>query len=108
MWDQLYHQDDRLRDLKVGRNADGRLEVFGLAPDDTIWHTWQVAPSGNWNGGWEQVYKSHCIRVLIKIVVNPTVPIATMLANMRTVFGTADIRIEEGPRENITVVPSPG
>jgi hypothetical protein len=33
----------------VGRNADGRLEVFarvGLMSSGELWHTWQTAPSG--------------------------------------------------------------
>ena len=37
-------------------NADGRFEVFGVSSDDRIWHTWQVAPSNGWNGGWAELY----------------------------------------------------
>ena len=47
MWHQLYTPADRLRSLDVGQNEDGRLEIFGVAPDDTIWFTWQTAP-GSW------------------------------------------------------------
>jgi hypothetical protein len=36
-----------LRTLEIGQNEDGRLEVIGVAPDDTIWFTWQTAP-GSW------------------------------------------------------------
>jgi hypothetical protein len=36
---------DRLRTLDISRNADGRLEVFGVASDGTIWHAWQTAPA---------------------------------------------------------------
>jgi hypothetical protein len=35
----------------VGRNADGRLEVFAeaLTPNDhPLWHTWQLLPGGPW------------------------------------------------------------
>jgi hypothetical protein len=49
MWALLHGEGDRLRTLAVGRNADGRLEVFGTAGDDTIWHTWQTAPSNGWS-----------------------------------------------------------
>jgi hypothetical protein len=47
-WHPFHTTGDRLRNLVVGRNADGRLEVFGTAGDDTIWHTWQTSPSSGW------------------------------------------------------------
>ena len=31
--------------LDVARNADGRLEVFGVNAQGHIWHTWQTAPN---------------------------------------------------------------
>jgi hypothetical protein len=34
----------------MGRNADGRLEVFALGPDCELWHIWQVTPGGSWSG----------------------------------------------------------
>ncbi|HEX8204929.1 MAG TPA: hypothetical protein VF587_02595, partial [Solirubrobacteraceae bacterium] len=34
----------------VGRNPDGRLEVFGLGTDSILWHIWQTAPSNGWSG----------------------------------------------------------
>lgn len=48
---ELYTVADHLRELRVVSNQDGRLEVFGTSDDDRIWHTWQVDPGGNWNGG---------------------------------------------------------
>ena len=42
---------DWLRQLAVSGNADGRLEVFGVAPDDQVWQTWQTAPNNGWNEG---------------------------------------------------------
>lgn len=48
MWASLHGDADRLRNLVVDRNTDGRLEVFGIASDDTIWHTSQAAPSNDW------------------------------------------------------------
>ena len=36
--------------IAVGRNADGRLEVFVRGSDDALWHKWQVSPnSGTWS-----------------------------------------------------------
>lgn len=29
--------------------------MFGIASDDSIWHTWPTTPGGGWNGGWEQI-----------------------------------------------------
>jgi hypothetical protein len=34
----------------VGRNADGRLEVFAVAAGGMISHAWQTAPNGGWSG----------------------------------------------------------
>ena len=51
-WAELYSDSDNLRMLDVGRNADGRLEVFGVNSAGNIWHTWQVTPNGGWAGGW--------------------------------------------------------
>ena len=36
--------------LTVGRNADGRLEVFARGADGGIWHKWQTAPNNGWSG----------------------------------------------------------
>jgi hypothetical protein len=107
-WEQLYTPEDRLRELRVARNRDGRLEVIGVGPDNTIWHTWQEERNEGWVGSWEQLYPTRCIRVLIKTIVNPNVPINTMLANMQTVFASAGIRVDEGPREALTIRPNPG
>ena len=37
------------KDLTVGRNADGRLELFAIGPDDWAYHLWQVAPNNGWS-----------------------------------------------------------
>ena len=37
----------------VASNADGRLEVFTVAQDGTIWHVWQTAPNNGWSN-WTQ------------------------------------------------------
>ncbi len=36
--------------INVGRNADGRLEVFYIGTDDVLYHTWQVSTGGGWSG----------------------------------------------------------
>jgi hypothetical protein len=55
-WGELYTGNDRLVMLDVAKNADGRLEVFGVGPDERIWHTWQTAPNSGWAGGWGELY----------------------------------------------------
>ncbi|MGV1029998.1 MAG: peptidoglycan-binding protein, partial [Dermatophilaceae bacterium] len=57
MWSLLHGAGDRLRDVVMGANADGRLEVFGTAGDDTIWHTWQTSPSNGWSA-WTQFHSA--------------------------------------------------
>jgi len=49
------YYSNRLADLQtcVGtRNADGRLEIFGVGTDNALWHIWQTAPNNGWSG-WE-------------------------------------------------------
>jgi hypothetical protein len=93
-----------MKELRIGRNADGRLAVFGVSEDEQIWWTQQTAP-GNWIGGWTDL-TAH-IRVLLKTITAPTGNVNTMMANMRAVYGTVGIKVAEGPRENITVIPAP-
>jgi hypothetical protein len=33
----------------VGKNADGRLEIFAIGDDDALWQKWQVAPNNGWS-----------------------------------------------------------
>jgi Papain family cysteine protease len=39
-----------ISNLAVGKNKDGRLEVFGRGTDNAIWHMWQTAPNNGWSG----------------------------------------------------------
>ncbi|AZM48081.1 hypothetical protein DMB38_21885 [Streptomyces sp. WAC 06738] len=41
-------------DPVVAQNADGRLEIFCLGPDQAIWHIWQINPSDGWSS-WESL-----------------------------------------------------
>jgi hypothetical protein len=47
------------------------------------------------------------IRILNKILVQPTVPFATMLANLTLLYDTAGIAVDIGPPENLTIQPNP-
>lgn len=33
----------------VGRNADGRQEIFAIGDDHALWQKWQVAPNSGWS-----------------------------------------------------------
>jgi hypothetical protein len=35
--------------ITVGKNADGRLEIFALCINDAVYHRWQITPNGNWS-----------------------------------------------------------
>jgi PASTA domain-containing protein len=35
---------------ELGRNGDGRLELFAVAVDGNLWHKWQTAASNGWSG----------------------------------------------------------
>ena len=36
----------------MGRNADGRLEVFARGTDNALWHIWQTAAARRPGPGW--------------------------------------------------------
>jgi hypothetical protein len=38
------------KQIVVGQNADGRLEVFYVGTNNKIYHNWQTAPNNGWNG----------------------------------------------------------
>jgi hypothetical protein len=50
-WDTLGSPPGGLANVtaEVGRDADGRLEVFAFASDGALWHIWQQA-AGGWSG----------------------------------------------------------
>ena len=36
--------------IALGKNRDGRLELFYFGPDNEVWHNWQPAPGrGPWS-----------------------------------------------------------
>ncbi|TVL92991.1 matrixin family metalloprotease [Streptomyces sp. SAJ15] len=37
-------------DIAVGRNTDGRMEIFAAGLDRAVWHNWQMAPNDGWSG----------------------------------------------------------
>ena len=47
------------------------------------------------------------IRILAKIVVTPSVPVTTMIANLKLLYDTAGIAVQIGPQENLTIQPNP-
>jgi len=57
-WYLLYSATDNLRSLRAARNADGRLEIFGINAAGNIYHTWQTSPSNGWNGTWDLLYSA--------------------------------------------------
>jgi hypothetical protein len=56
-WTTLGGPKNRISGLIVGKNQDGRLEVF--ASDGHLWHVWQTAPNGSLSrsdwGVWEKL-----------------------------------------------------
>jgi hypothetical protein len=40
--------------ISVGRDTDGRLELFATGSDAVLYHRWQVTPDGAWSG-WESL-----------------------------------------------------
>src|SRR5208337_3868673 len=41
------------KQIAIGTNTDGRLEMFYIGKDDILYHAWQLAPGGGtgWSGG---------------------------------------------------------
>ncbi len=42
----------------VAQNTDGRLEVFTVGTDGTLWHIWQTIPDKLWSN-WDPLTKPH-------------------------------------------------
>jgi hypothetical protein len=40
----------RAKQVVVGQNADGRIEIFYIGLDDVLYHSEQLAPNGKWRG----------------------------------------------------------
>lgn len=58
-WGKLGEPPAGIRDadrITVGRNQDGRQELFVMGGDDALWHVWQEAPNVGWTG-WESLGK---------------------------------------------------
>jgi hypothetical protein len=70
-WSELYTDNDILDMPAVARNADGRLEVFGVPSQGTVWHTWQTQPGGAWVGSWSELYDNDALVLpWIKVAAN--------------------------------------
>jgi hypothetical protein len=69
-WSELYSDNDNLAMLDVARNADGRLEVFGVNAQGHIWHTWQVQPNNGWVGGWSELYSDNDNLTSLRVAAN--------------------------------------
>jgi len=48
-WNSLGTRVPRTDFLFVGRNADGRLEVFVGSRNSELWHIWQTSPGSTWS-----------------------------------------------------------
>lgn len=58
-WKNLGQPDAGIRPsdrITVGRNEDGRQELFVMGGDEAVWHIWQVAPNVGWSD-WESLGK---------------------------------------------------
>ena len=38
----------------IGMNFDGRMEIFGIGTDQTVYHNWQTSAGGPWSG-WQSI-----------------------------------------------------
>ncbi|MGV1028287.1 MAG: zinc-dependent metalloprotease family protein [Dermatophilaceae bacterium] len=105
-WASLFRSSDRLRNLAVSANADGRLEVVGTASNDTIWHTWQTQPSNGWAG--EDRPFTHRVDVNVILVGHDVFTAADRtetndaLRIARDIFAKVGIEIREAGRFGIT------
>jgi hypothetical protein len=60
-WREGWHNKGRpssdigIKTHVVGRNADGRLEIFAFGDDNLLWQKWQVAPNNGWVDGWKSM-----------------------------------------------------
>lgn len=45
--------DKKFSKISANSNVDGRLEVFGISEDKTLWNCWQERPNGRWHDWYE-------------------------------------------------------
>ena len=50
------NQKKKFGQVVSAQNDDGRLEIFAIDPNETLWHVRQDAPNGNW-GGWTTFFE---------------------------------------------------
>jgi hypothetical protein len=54
-WSNAWRNKDRplpnvgIKSHIVGKNADGRLEIFAVGENKALWQKWQVAPNNGWS-----------------------------------------------------------
>jgi hypothetical protein len=85
--------------------AVGRSEMLFYFPGDGNW--WLGTHDGTvlqWSfAGNTGSAHNFRIRLLLKTLIAPNIDLDTMIANMRQIYTTADIMVDEGPRENLTI-----
>ena len=63
VWKKFFSDKDNLHRVWMDTNADGRLEAFGLGPNNTVWNTSQKMVNGQWNPSWEPLYSAQDTRI---------------------------------------------
>lgn len=51
---QMPDRSDVIGPFRIGRNLDGRLEVFGRHQDGRLMHSWEIAAGGSWSA-WQSL-----------------------------------------------------
>jgi hypothetical protein len=48
-WEYLGRAQSHFKSLRIGKNADGRLELFGITDAAQVAHAWQIVPNGEYS-----------------------------------------------------------
>jgi hypothetical protein len=92
-WTLMFDPGDDFREIAVGQDGLGRIQVFALKADASLWETWEVGDSGGWVG-WNLA-----INVILVAVENFTAHehenIARGVEITRAIFGSVGIRLLE-------------
>jgi hypothetical protein len=70
--------------------AGNRLDIFAVGGDSALWHRWTDLGA-------------EAVRLHVKVLTNPTISIADMVASMEQVYATAGLSVEIVSTENLNL-----
>lgn len=68
-WSEWKSLEGNISQMRVGVNADGRLEIFGFSQAEALLHDYQLSPGGAWSG-WQTLSAPRTISDYLAVAEN--------------------------------------